>query len=35
MVAGGNDGLPCRWVEVVMIQWQVAMKKVLKQTIHG
>jgi hypothetical protein len=30
MVAGGDDGL-LRWqIEVVMVWWQVAMKKVLK-----
>jgi hypothetical protein len=35
MVAGSNDGLPPRWMEVVMVWWQVALKKVLKGTIHG
>jgi hypothetical protein len=35
MVAGGDDSLPWQWMEVVMVWWQVAMKKVLKQTIHG
>jgi hypothetical protein len=35
IVAGDNDGLPQRRMEVVMIWWQVAMKKVLKRTIHG
>ncbi len=35
MVACSDSGLPRQRMEVVMVWWQVAMKKVLKQTIHG
>jgi hypothetical protein len=35
MVAGGIDCLLLRRMEVVMVWWQVAIKKVLKQTIHS
>jgi hypothetical protein len=35
MVVGGNNGFLRQRMELEKVQWQVAMEKVLKQTIHG